>query len=210
MAHHIAFSILLLLSFSTIATQQLQAQTAEEVFSAVRGLIQQGQGIKTEFQSRTYPDIKGTLAIGKANMFKMELGQKSIICDGKTIYNYDSQAQKVIISDYIDGGDVLAPERFFTSFPQQYIPSLKRVQGSKGSSYLLLTLVPERAEEKVGNLEKVVLKLQPLSYEVRELTISDGSIEETWILTNFSAKAALPKSEFTFQPPKQARVIDLR
>ncbi|MDO9000920.1 MAG: outer membrane lipoprotein carrier protein LolA [Bacteroidota bacterium] len=57
----------------------------------------------------------------KGNKFKLEIPGNTIVCDGKTLWNYSKDAKEVTIKDFdVDNDDQLNPSKIFTIYETGY------------------------------------------------------------------------------------------
>jgi outer membrane lipoprotein-sorting protein len=199
------------------ANAQEASPDAASVFARVQKLYGETDAIRAQFTARM-PDangaaskkaVFGTLLVKRGNHFRLDLPDRTIVCNGKTVWNYDRTSKKLVISPFKDNAATISPERIFLSFPKNYKPTLKKELKSEGGLWRL-TLVPASPKELVGGMQHVEMRLQPTTLMLKELKMSDDATVYQWTMAEFKLGVPLLAEQFEFQPPKDAQVIDLR
>jgi outer membrane lipoprotein-sorting protein len=192
---------------------QSYAQTADELFAAVQKKYTDGASLRVKFQLEQ-ENIRGSLALKRGNKYILDIGGgRTIICNGKTVWNYDAPQRKVVISDFRENPDNISPERIFLNFPRTYRPVLTTDQASGDA---ILTLTPAKARDQVSDMQRVVLRLAPQalktpqSLKLKAIGIFDGTVQHDWTILDMKPDAGLTDAAFEWKPPQGAQVIDLR
>lgn len=190
-------------SLSLASAQKLPS--ADDVFTTVQKKYADGASMRVKFLIKS-EDLRGSLALKRGNKYILELGGRTIICNGKTVWNYDRAQKKVVISDFRDTPDNISPERIFMNFPRTHKPSLST---EKTSTDLLLTLTPAKARDQMSDMQRVGLRLTQ-DIRLKGIAIFDGSTLHEWDITDIKPDAGLTDSVFEWKPPQGVQVIDLR
>ncbi len=178
---------------------------ADEIFASVQKKYADGASMRVKFLMKS-EDVRGSLALKRGNKYILEIMGKTIICNGKIVWNYDAAQKKVIISDFRDNPDNISPERIFMNFPRHYKPSLTV---EKTSNDILLSLAPTKARDQMSDMQRVGLRLSR-ELRLKSIAIYDGTTLHEWDITDIKPDANLPDSAFEWKPPQGAQVIDLR
>ncbi|MBD1207728.1 MAG: outer membrane lipoprotein carrier protein LolA [Ignavibacteria bacterium] len=198
------FSTVLL--FGTVAFAPAQTlPSADEVFTAAQKKYADGASMRIKFVMKS-EDIRGSLALKRGNKYILELSGRTIICNGKTVWNYDVAQKKVVMSDFRDNPDNISPERIFLNFPRNYKPALTI---EKSSNDFLLTLAPAKARDQISDMQRVGLRLSR-EMRLKAVAIFDGSALHEWDITDIKPDAGLADSVFEWKPPQGVQIIDLR
>jgi outer membrane lipoprotein-sorting protein len=191
---------------SCLASISLNAQSAEEVFSAVQKKYGEGASMRVRFLMKN-EDVRGSLTLKRGNKYILELAGRSIICNGKTVSNYTPSDKKVVMSDFRENPDNISPEQIFMNFPRGYRPTLATDKASKEA---ILTLVPAKPRDQVNDMQRVTLRLQNDTYKLKEISIFDGTMLHVWTILDIKPDAGIPDVAFEWKPPQGVQVIDLR
>lgn len=198
------FSIAFLFGAVPLALVQT-LPSADEVFAAAQKKYADGASMRIKFVMKS-EDVRGSLALKRGNKYILELPGRTIICNGKTVWNYDAVQKKVVISDFRDNPDNISPERIFLNFPRNYKPNLAV---EKSSNDFLLTLAPAKARDQISDMQRVGLRLSR-EMRLKGISIFDGSAVHEWDITDIKPDAGLADSVFEWKPPQGIQIIDLR
>lgn len=203
-------TLLLALVFIGGSFSLLAERDAASLFQAIQRKYGEATSLQVVFAQKDNPSITGRLTVKRNNKFMIELDDRTVICNGTTMWNYTPTRNKVIVSNYIDGSDAISPQKLFMSFPKHYVPSLSRERRSSGDDYIVLVLRPKNQQSVVGGLQKITMKVEPKTLEIAELEISDGSTVRGWTISGLKTDINVPDSMFEFASTDDIRVIDLR
>lgn len=178
---------------------------ADEIFAAVQKKYADGASMRIKFLMKS-EGVRGSLALKRGNKYILELAGQTIICNGKTVWNYNGSQKKVVISDFRDNPDNISPERIFMNFPRNYKPSLTT---GENSNDLLLTLTPGKVRDQISDMQRVGLRLAR-DIRLKSIAIFDGTALHEWEITDIKPDAGLADGAFEWKPPLGVQVIDLR
>jgi outer membrane lipoprotein-sorting protein len=136
--------------------------TAEELFAAVQKKYTEGASLRIQFRMEE-ERLQGALALKRGNKYILNLGNgRTIICNGKTVWNYDVLQKKVVVSSFHENPDNISAERIFLNFPRGYTPTLSN---GNTRNEAVLTLLPAKVRDQVGDMQRVTLRLtrEPLT-----------------------------------------------
>jgi outer membrane lipoprotein carrier protein len=180
----------------------------------------ESESMRVQFSTSLTADgkkMRGVLLVKRGNQFQLDLAGRVITCNGKTVWNYDKAAKKVIVSDFKNSPATMSPEKLFLSFPKNYKPTLFEQSASEQagavSKLVLLTLKPANQREAVAGMSNVTMLLDPTTLKLHELNVSDDATVYQWIIHELRLNAGLKDTAFEFAPPKNAKnvsVVDLR
>lgn len=187
----------------------VSAQYAEDIFAQAHKKYGESKSITTKFVQKG-SSVHGKLLLKRGNKFLIELPDRTIVCNGKTLWNYTPHEKKVVVNTYFESPDALSPEKLLQAFPVNYSPTLKKENRSNGESQYVLTLVPKEEKDIVGGLQKIQMKLIQRGMKLTEMEISDGTTTRGWTFSELKTDVDVSDSAFEFEVPKEVRVIDLR
>jgi chaperone LolA len=148
-------------------------------------------------------NLAGKIFYQKGNKLRLELKNITIVSDGNTVWNYNKNQKKVIISNY-DGSDpsILSIENLINNYPSKC-----SVTEETNGNERMLTLIPKDSDLNFSRLNLTVGKNNLI--EKAEI---DEPASGTVIITlkNYKLNTGINNSEFTFTPPEGCKVIDLR
>lgn len=146
----------------------------------------------------------------KGDKFRLEMGEQTLICDGKTLWTYLKELNEVSISPFEPMEGELSPTNLFTiyekGFESYYVSEANRgknkvhnidiVPTDKKRSFFKIRLVIDRQKEQI---------LQAIIFD------KNGTLY-TYDIQNFVTNIAIADSQFGFDKSKfpGVEVVDLR
>lgn len=153
---------------------------------------------------------QGQLKAIKGNKYILLVGERSIYCNSKVIWNYNKPENKVIISDF-EPSTTLSIDEFFFNFTSSYEAGnlTKSTSTAQGTDYIL-ELKPKQSAKAMKNIDFVKLYINPKNNEIHKVQLFDkGNITE-FKISNIQINPKLNNSLFEFKIPKNAETVDLR
>lgn len=189
-----------------IAFASLLAQDKNQAYNSLINKYGNLTSISLKFKSLNNANIEGKLEAQKGNKYILHLGDHTITCNGKTLWNYSSEDKNVIISNFDSNVHTNSLENFFFTLISQLNPvELKKESSSRGTSFTILTLEPKETSE----FSKIKLWLDTQG-EIVSISILKNKIEEKWAIWDTRLNPKFDKNHFNFKVPKDIEVIDLR
>jgi len=149
--------------------------------------------------------ISGTITARRGGKYRIAVGERTIVCDGKTVWNADATTLRVVINQYKPLSTDLSLERVFFEIMSVYRSQL--VQSSAKATILRLTAPAPNAV--IANVSSVDVTLDA-SMNVSSVAISSGPSRISYSITKFKSNPATATSTFTFLIPKGWETIDVR
>ena len=87
-----------ILFISIIAANYVFAQTQNEVFEKLKSGLNEINAISFDFNSISEIDYSGTILATKDDKYKLQIKDRTIVCDGTSIYNYSKSEKQILIS----------------------------------------------------------------------------------------------------------------
>lgn len=149
----------------------------------------------------------------KGSKFKIEMPGNSIVCDGKTVWTHNKDAQEVTIKNFekaSDGG--LDPTTIFTMYETGYKYKFDKEEKIDGVTFQVINLYPTVKPEK-KKFHTVKLYVDKAKKQIKELRMlmKDGGLQ-TYTLKSVKLNADLPDAGFVFDTKgfKPDQIIDER
>jgi outer membrane lipoprotein-sorting protein len=154
------------------------------------------------------PDMRGSISAERGNKYYLEISDRTIVCDSKTLWNFSKPDKKLIISNFEGGiNKESSIEQFFFNFLETYKPvSLTEENSSKGKTFTVLKLIPNENTPGIKYLKLYLSK----NYDIHSVSFFDGKRTQTWDVNDVVLNKKFPKKYFEFLPPENTSVIDLR
>lgn len=142
----------------------------------------------------------------KGQKFKLEIPGNTIVCDGKTLWNYNKDAKEVTIKNFeADNQDQLNPSKIFTMYETGYKFKYDKEEKIGKSTYHVIDLYPAVKPEKkkfhtiklyVDKVKKQVSQLKMLMkdgtmqvYEIKTLKPNAEMIDNSFVFDTKGFKA---------------------
>jgi outer membrane lipoprotein-sorting protein len=188
-----------------------------ESTSVFDNVLKKYSGVKSvsfSFTSTEQPGLKGKIKAKLGNKYIITTGDRTITCNGKSIWNYTKKDNKVVLSSYEDAeSDELSIEKVFFNFLQQYkAVSVARNTSSSGPPAYEIVLEPKNKPTKFSSmsLSRVIIKVDRKDYTLLSITISDNGALQTWSVKSIKLNQEIKDESFNFEVPEGASVVDLR
>ncbi len=147
------------------------------------------------------PASKGTLTAADSGRFRLQHAQGTVVCDGKTVWQYFPSTKQVVIKDAADAGDAGG---VLLRFLQARALRAEAVKGG----LLRVVLDPYSVGE---SLDSLVVTVSPSEASVRRVQTQDPAGNRVeYALKSLRYDARPGRSTFTFKLPAGIEVIDMR
>lgn len=148
----------------------------------------------------------GVIYIKKANKYRIEAGGQVIITDGKTSWSYSPRKKQVVVDNYKDDGNTFSPNKFLFNYPENFYSDLEGEENLGGVQCYVIKLTPRSG----GSVKSAKIWIDKNEDMIRKINIITSESSNTYTLKDISLDAGLNASEFSFTPPSDVEVIDLR
>ncbi|MDD5360880.1 MAG: outer membrane lipoprotein chaperone LolA [Ignavibacteria bacterium] len=148
----------------------------------------------------------GTIYIQKENKYRIETKNQVVLTDGVTSWSYSSKKKQVIIDNYKNDGNTFSPNKYLFSYPENFYSDVEGSETISGLDCYLLKLSPRSK----GNVKSAKIWVDKDQYLIRKIHINSSESSDTYLLKKISLDAGISSSKFTFSPPSDVEVIDLR
>lgn len=150
-------------------------------------------------------NLSGKIFFKKENKIRLETKNSIIISNGETNWNYNSNQNKVIITEYEESDpSVFSLNKMIYDYPKEC-----EISESINKDLNVLTFIPKENSTLNFDSAKFYLNAQNLieRVEIKGLS-SRGLIKINF--SNYKLNQNLPDSKFSFSPPEGSSVLDLR
>ena len=186
------------------------AQSADDIIDKVQKKFDKIDNLKAKFSQTIYANqstkslnFEGEFYFKKENSFRITLPNREIISDGKSVWNYDEKATKVVISEAdFDEASFSLKEIIYT-YPEKCDLSLL---GSESGKYYIKA-IPNDLEL---NFKEVYLTINS-EYLLNKVEIVDfNNMKFIFELFLIKLNQNIDNELFQFLPTDEVEVIDLR
>lgn len=151
--------------------------------------------------------LTGTLEAVRGGKYQVKLPDRRIISDGRTVWNITPSSKTVIVNSLHSDTDDLSLERVFFTLMAVYRGSV--TSGPDGKGIATIRLVPPAPDAVIGGIDQADVVIDR-SLRVRSVAVRDGAALTRWTITAMTFDPKLAASTFTYAPPKDWNVVDLR
>lgn len=202
--NHIKNSKLFLILLVCFAfTNSLYSQNKDEVFENLKKKFEKVFNVDFNFISKDENNLKGNLISDNMDRYKFTTKDKSIICDGNSIWNFNKKDNQVIISKFKKNASISIQNIFF-NISQNFYPSQLQSLQAKKTYNLMLTLNSNKNPEDKINL--ILTK----KLDIKEISFNYSGISGNYIISKFKINTKINTNDFSFSVPNGVEVIDLR
>lgn len=165
------------------------------------------QHVKFGF-SKIEQSFAGTLKMKKPNKYRIESEYQTLVTDGKTVWAYSPVNHQVLVDRFKENQNSVSLETFVLNIPAAYYASLLGQETVGESKLYTLKLVPKDDRSFV---KSVKVWVEEGRWVVHKVSIVDvNETETTYIIKNVKLNSHLSDTTFSFIPPPETEVVDLR
>jgi len=191
---------------------------AKAVLDAVTKKLNNSKSIKanivvrlTDVKGKVTDTKKGTVSL-KGQKYHVELGGQEIICDTKTVWNYNKEAKETQISNYNPDEQSLSPAKLFTInfYDKEYKYKYTGTKKINNKECDVVELVPVSTAKQFTKVELIIDK-STATIEGGNIWQKNGSKVQCDI-NNFNPNVNIPDTYFTYDAKAHPGVelVDLR
>jgi len=202
--------MLIRILFLLIIPISFYAQTANEVIEKVQTKFSEINNLQANFsqtissgQNAKSINFDGEFYYKKEDSFRIELPNRMIISDGKSVWNYDAKQNKVVISDAEFEEASFSLKKIIFTYPAKC--NLTLIKSENNSFYI--KAVPTSMEL---SFKEVYLSINNKFLLSKVEIVDFNNMKFTFELFNISLNKNLDNKLFQFQPSTEVEVIDLR
>jgi len=149
----------------------------------------------------------------KGNKFKLEIPGNTIVCDGKTVWTHNKDAQEVTIKNFEPGGEEgLDPTKIFTMYETGYKYKYDKEEKINNVAYHIISLYPTvKPEKKKYHTVKLFIdKIKKQVHEIKMLMKDGGT--QTYTIKTLKPNENLADAAFVFDTKnfKPDQIVDER
>ncbi len=164
------------------------------------------QTIRSSFSDRTTTN-RGSLLL-QSDKFRIETPQQTLVADGVTTWIYTPSSNQVIVNDYVDDETTLTPDEVFYDYAERFRVESMQTQMEQGDRFYELSLAPKDSNSVYRS---VTVHLRDRDTAITRLRLEDrNGTTITFTLDDLQFNPSLTGEPFTFSPPGDAEVVDLR
>ncbi len=181
----------------------------QEVYKKMLEKYSSMNSLRLNFSSRQNSKLSGSLKASKGNKYKIVLGDRIIVSNGKSVWNYSISQKNVSISPFESSKGGFSIERFFFEFLNGYKPETMTLEAdSRGRKCYSLLMKPPKKMADMPSYIKI--RINMTDFSIMSVGSDIGHGFENFDLKGISVNPKIKDAEYSFKPPKGTEVIDLR
>lgn len=201
------FIAVFLIIVGMVTAEAQNTAKAKEILNKVSQKYKSYSNIKADFkftleiQAEKFKEEQKGIFYLQKEKFKLDMGEQTVTCDGKTIWTYLKDANEVQINKYDPKAMDISPTEIFTMYEKGFLYALTGEEN--GQHIIELTPV-----DKKQNYFKVKLYVDKSKNNITKSRIyeKNGNIY-TYDIMNFTPNVQLASNFFTFDKSKHPKVI---
>lgn len=210
------FIFILFLIFATIGANAQVDKKAQTLLNELSTKYKKYKSIKAQFAytleskaTNVKQTQKGVLHL-KGNKFKVDIANKEITCDSKTVWTYSAKDNEVQINNYNPNENGFNPAQIFTMYEKGFIYKYIEEKLENGKSIAQIELTPTDKNKKFFKIKLFIDKIG--KQIVRSVVYDKKGNVYTYEVQTFQADITVNDTFFTFEPANHpnCEVNDLR
>jgi len=204
-------------TFTTVSHAQTDAK-AKAILDKVSKKVRSFKALQANF-SLSLSSANGKVNQKKTGSFimqgakyKVNLSGQEIICDNKSIWTYNKDAQEIQVSTYEPGEQTISPAKLLTgSYDKDYKYQYSGTKKIGGKTVDVITLQPTNRGKQLSKVELMVDKAS--SMIVSANIWEKNGTKYVYAMSKFTPNPKIAANTFTYVKshyPANVEVIDLR
>ena len=192
---------------ASVFAQTSSDPAAKKVLDNVSAKFKSFKSVLANFTYKVENAVGKTLSTKKGSVtmkgakYRINFGDQQIWCDGKTVWNYDKNANEVTVSKVESAAGTITPQKLFTNFYDKDF--LYKLNGDKKEGTKTLQEIEMTPTDKTKAFHKVYVlidkKAQTL-YSTKVLETSGNRYDYT--VNSLKPNVAADDSQFVFDKSK--------
>ena len=186
-----------------VACSVLSLQAAED---PLQRFHRSYRGLSTvSFAFRDGSGQSGSILAKRGGSYRITLGDRTVVSNGKTVWNATASTKTVVINDYKPQSTDVSIERVFFDVMSVYRSSIVR----QASSGVVVRLEAPSPQTQIANISAVEITCSP-SMIVSNVRITSAGSTSDYRISKFSANPNPKQQSFRFVVPKGWQTVDIR
>lgn len=202
--------MVVLLSLVLLCSTELLSQDSKnDLFAQLRKRYGNMNSLEVKFIGvEPISGMKGTLKAMRSGKYMLELSDRKIISDGHTIWNFQPSRKNVTINA-IKNRPSNSLDIILFNFLYNYQPKEIQEYTIGNTVHHGLELIPKNGKSVLG-IKSLTMYVKKGSSEIKRISAMDGNQKQVWEVESLTINGGLKDAHFTFTPPKDAEIIDMR
>ncbi len=203
--------LIVILSIFSLTLFAQKDPAAKKVLDAVSAKVKTFKGVKADFTIKSFTSkgkpngVKTGNIVIKGQKYLLKQGKTEIICDSKTIWNFDG-AKTITVSPADENNQTLSPQNLLSNF---YDKDFNYKLISSAGNFYEIELTPLDKRKSFKKVNVFVDKTKNMITKALILDQSNNKLE--FSLNNLNTTAPIQDNLFTFNKsnyPKDVEILD--
>lgn len=207
---------LLALAAVVLAGGPVQAQSTDLSLSDVTAAYRALDGLRASFVQVTGSEfagdsmrVEGSVVLS-GNKYRVQTPTQTVVSDGATTWIYTPADSQVVVNDADTGTSTITPETFLTASSDRYAGEDARPTRRLGAPHLILDATATAPDARFQSVRLWVRRADRLVTRMQATDRSGSTIDLRLRDLAANPDTLRTGTPFTFAPPEDVRVIDLR
>lgn len=184
------------------------AQDATTVHQQIAKQLASASTLKLDVVASSGMAGKVSISAKRGNKFILDMPDRTIICDGKNVWNYTKEKKSVVISAFNAASGGISVEKIMLDVIAKYKATSLTNQGKGKNALWMLNLQPNG--ETLYGIRSITLGLDDSKKIIRRISISSDQGSQEWTVKSLQINPKLSDAAFSYSAPKGVEVIDMR
>ncbi|MBK6291572.1 MAG: outer membrane lipoprotein carrier protein LolA [Ignavibacteria bacterium] len=149
--------------------------------------------------------IAGTIIAKRGGYYRVELPDRTIVSDAKTVYSATPSARTVILNTYRSRSKEVSLEKVFFDIMNIYRGTIIDQRNGGGT----IRLTPPDANTQISGVSNVDVTIDK-TMKVTRIVLTENGSTTSYTVSKMAIDPKVASKTFTFSPPKGWEIIDLR
>lgn len=200
--------LILMTGVPMLSAQQNVVQNVQRTYRGIDNAVISYEQVVQFPVTRTEQTFEGIVYMKKPDFYRIESEQQTVVTDGKTIWSYNPFTEQVIIDMFHEDEQMFTPDRFLLNIPDEFYVTVGDRESIGAKSLILLRLVPKDDHQFVRSMR---MWIDDDGWIVRKVEMVDLNDNKTiYRVRDIQLNPGVDRDLFTYQPPENADIIDLR
>jgi outer membrane lipoprotein carrier protein len=193
---------------TSLSAQQNVVQNVQRTFQGIENAVIKYEEVIEFPVTRTEQLFEGVVYMKKPHYYRIVSEQQTVVTDGETIWSYNPFTDQVIIDRFQHDEQMFTPDRFLLNIPDDYYVTVGDRENVEGQSLIVLRLVPKDDNQFVRSMRMWV---DENGWIVRKAEVIDlNENKRTYIVRDIQLNQGVDEALFSYRPPENVEIIDLR
>jgi outer membrane lipoprotein carrier protein len=193
---------------TSLSAQQNVVQNVQRTFQGIENAVIEYEEVIEFPVTRTEQSFEGVVYMKKPHYYRIVSEQQTVVTDGETIWSYNPFTDQVIIDRFQHDEQMFTPDRFLLNIPDDYYVTVGDRESVEGQSLIVLRLVPKDDNQFVRSMRMWV---DENGWIVRRAEVIDlNENKRTYIVRDIQLNQGIDEGLFSYRPPENVEIIDLR